>query len=178
VSLPAFLYKPIGFSRKKSVKIISGGQTGVDRAALDAAMDLGLPCGGYCPKGRKAEDGMIPEKYPLQSVSSANYRVRTQKNILEADATLIIFKTLLQGGTRLTVDLCRKHHKPLITIDADAVNLQKAVESLLQFIESNPFCVINVAGPRKSQWPEGYDYAYEAIYTVLKLLPAQGMTRL
>ena len=71
--------------------IISGGQTGVDRAALDAALDLGLPCGGYCPSGRKAEDGTIAEKYPLQCLASPHYKDRTLKNVISADGTLIIF---------------------------------------------------------------------------------------
>jgi hypothetical protein len=158
-----------GFTRKlKTMKIISGGQTGVDRAALDAALDLGLPCGGYCPLGRKAEDGMIPEKYPLQSLPSANYKVRTLKNVLEADATLIIYHKHLKGGTRLTAAMCRNHHKPMMTIDAASQPKKQAIESILKFIVSNHFGIVNVAGPRHSQWPEGYDFVYDVLNAVVQ----------
>jgi hypothetical protein len=71
-------------------KIISGGQTGVDRAALDAAIELGIPHGGHCPRGRRAEDGRIPDRYQLTETDSAQYRVRTERNVLDADATLIL----------------------------------------------------------------------------------------
>ena len=154
------------------MKIISGGQTGVDRAALDAALDLGLPCGGYCPLGRKAEDGMIPEKYPLQSLPSPNYKARTLKNVLEADATLIIYHTRLKGGTRLTADMCRNHHKPMMIIDAASQPKQqakkRAIESILKFIVCNHFGIVNVAGPRHSQWPEGYRFVYDVLNAVVQ----------
>jgi hypothetical protein len=148
--------------------IISGGQTGVDRAALDVALDLGLPCGGYCPLGRAAEDGIIPDKYPLQSLLSGNYPDRTLKNVLEADATLIIFNKQLKGGTWLTADMCRNHHKPMMTIDAASQDRHEAVELSLKFIVDNQFGILNVAGPRRSQWPEGYGYAYDVLNIVLQ----------
>lgn len=150
------------------MRIISGGQTGVDRAALDVALDLEMPCGGYCPRGRKAEDGVIPQQYPLQSLSSANYRDRTLKNLLEADATLIFHNGKLTWGTRLTVDMCREYCKPYQTIDASVRIRQQAVELSLMFIDANHFRTVNVAGPRKSQWPEGYNYVYEVLHSVLK----------
>jgi hypothetical protein len=90
-------------NQKQGFKIISGGQTGVDRAALDAALALNIPCGGWCPKGRKAEDGPIPERYPLQETSSADYRVRTEKNVTDSDGTLILTRGPVTGGTAYTV---------------------------------------------------------------------------
>jgi len=141
----------------------------VDRAALDAALDLGVPCGGYCPRGRKAEDGVIPAKYPLQSLPSANYRDRTLKNLLKADATLIFYNAKLTGGTRLTADLCREHRRPFLAIDAGVHTRQQATESGFEFMIGNSVRMLNVAGPRKSQWPEGYGYVYEVMQSVLKL---------
>lgn len=156
------------------MKIISGGQTGVDRAALDAALELDFPCGGCCPAGRKAEDGVIPEKYPLQCLPSANYKNRTRQNLLDADVTLIFFNKQVKGGTRLTVDTCGKHHKPFITINADATTQPQAVELILEFISRNSVGIINVAGPRKSQWLEGYDYAYQVMHAVLTKLRVEA----
>src|SRR5688572_16678238 len=94
------------------MKIISGGQTGVDRAALDVALELGLPCGGWCPKGRKAEDGVIDPKYPLQETSTDDYPQRTEKNVQDSDATLILTRGKPDGGTALTRSLAREHKKP------------------------------------------------------------------
>lgn len=155
------------------MKIISGGQTGVDRAALDVALDLGVSCGGYCPLGRKAEDGIIPERYPLTILPSARYRDRTIKNLLEAEATVIFFIKTMHGGTRLTAQLCRENNKRFISINADGLDGPKAAELVRRFIDTYQPGSINVAGPRKSQWPGGYDYAYRVLRTVL----AARMTR-
>jgi hypothetical protein len=149
------------------MKILSGGQTGVDRAALDAALDLGVSCGGYCPLGRKAEDGTVPEKYPLKTLPTARYRDRTLKNLLEAEATVIFFNKAMRGGTRLTAQMCRENAKQFISIDADRLDQHKAADLVRNFIDTHHLCSINVAGPRKSQWPGGYDYAYRVLRTVL-----------
>ena len=98
-------------------KIISGGQTGVDRAALDVALELGIPCGGWCPKGRLAEDGPIPLRYPLEETRSKKYPTRTKKNVLAADATLILTRGAADRGTALTIRLAEKYDKPHSVVD-------------------------------------------------------------
>src|SRR3989344_782830 len=107
------------------MKIISGGQTGVDRAALDAALELGLPCGGIVPKGRLAEDGRIPERYPVQECDSEDYVVRTELNVIHSDATLILNRGEISGGTLITAQFCRKHKKPFHVIPMDQITTQQ-----------------------------------------------------
>ena len=99
------------------LKIISGGQTGVDRAALDVAKALAIPCGGWCPRGRKAEDGIIDARYNLQETPSQNYAQRTEWNVRDADATLIIYQQPLEGGTLLTKEYAEKKGKPCFVAD-------------------------------------------------------------
>jgi hypothetical protein len=98
-------------------KIISGGQTGADRAALDVAIKFNIPHGGWIPKGRKAEDGRLPDKYQLQEMSTASYPQRTEKNVLESDGTLIFSRGEPTGGTRYTRMTSLKHRKHLLHID-------------------------------------------------------------
>src|ERR1700759_5523345 len=98
-------------------KIISGGQTGVDRGALDAAIELGVEHGGWCPMGRLAEDGFIPTKYALRQNDSQKYSDRTERNLLEADGTLILYRGELSGGTDLTRFLCQRHGRPALLVD-------------------------------------------------------------
>src|SRR5262249_43447288 len=98
-------------------RLVSGGQTCVDQAALDAALELGVPCGGWCPKGRKAEDGAVPDRHPLTETPSACYAERTRWNVRDADATLILSWGKPTGGTRLTVTECVKAGKPHLVID-------------------------------------------------------------
>ena len=98
-------------------KIISGGQTGADRAALDFAIDHGIPHGGWVPKGRLAEDGPLDPKYRLRETDSEDHSIRTEKNVLDSDGTLILFYNELSGGSLLTLELARKHDRPVLTID-------------------------------------------------------------
>lgn len=152
----------------KSLKIISGGQTGVDRAALDAALARDAPCGGWCPRGRKAEDGRISHRYPLVEVESTDYRERTIKNLMVADGTIIIFFTRPTGGTRLTLDSCIKYLRPYLRIDGDRLSETQAAQKIAEFIEQFDIGVLNVAGPRASGHPRAYDYAFSVINTLLK----------
>ena len=150
------------------MKIISGGQTGVDRAALDAALSLGVPAGGWCPEGRLDESGIIPPHYPLQELPGGGYMERTARNVSEADGTVIFHSGSLQGGTRTTADFCIEKRKPCLSIDATAVSPADGAEQLKEFVQSNRIEILNVAGPRASQWAEGYDYT---IQTLRKFLP-------
>ncbi len=149
-------------------KIISGGQTGVDRAALDAALNFNFPCGGFCPRGRKAEDGIISNEYPLQEHHSHNYSQRTLENVLVADATLIIYTNKLRGGTGLTLRLCKDHNKKHLLINAAEHETDKAAKITQNFIQQHKIEILNVAGPRKSQWLEGYEYVYSTFELIFK----------
>lgn len=149
-------------------KIISGGQTGVDRGALEAALAAGFPCGGWCPADRKAEDGRIPERYPVTPLPHTGYRARTRKNVEDSDGTVIFAPGELTGGTALTLQCCRRHGKPSLVIDAGDVPAQPAVEAVLRFVEAHRIAVLNVAGPRASGWGAGEGFARDVIGAVLK----------
>jgi len=135
------------------MKIISGGQTGVDRGALDAALATGTPCGGWCPAGRKAEDGVIPARYPVREMESPDYAARTRQNILDSDATLLIHFGELEGGTRLTHELCRQLGKPCLVLDMTRGDPGQAVAKITAFVRKQHVRVLNVAGPRASKVP-------------------------
>jgi len=135
-------------------KIISGGQTGADQGALDAALELNHPCGGWCPKGRKSEDGRIPDKYPVTEHSSTEYSVRTEANVIDSDGTLIFTYGQPTGGTKLTVELARKHGKPLYIFDFEGDALNQDPEVIWQWGLDNDVYVLNVAGPRESNHPD------------------------
>ena len=129
-------------------KIISGGQTGADRAALDVAINHGIPCGGWCPKGRKAEDGKIPDRYPLCETDTDSYRERTQKNILDSDGTLILCpEEKMDAGTQITYQLCKEIKKPICIADpADETQIPQVIKWLIK----DNIQVVNIAGPRES----------------------------
>jgi len=142
------------------MKIVSGAQTGVDRAALDAALRVGIDVGGWCPEGRIAEDGVIPAKYPVAELPNAGYKQRTRKNVIDSDGTVVIHFGLPTGGTKKTLSYCEIENKPHLLIDAEEVDLEQATYRLSQFIESNSISVLNVAGPRESGEPRAYNYVY------------------
>lgn len=129
-------------------RVVSGGQTGVDRAALDAAIELGIPCGGWCPRGRKAEDGPIPDRYPLRETAGDDYAQRTEFNVRDSDGTLILASGRLKGGTLLTATLARRMEKPLHVVDLE---VPPAFESIHDWIHENGIRILNIAGPRESQ---------------------------
>jgi len=145
-------------------KIISGGQTGVDRAALDAGLQLGIPIGGACPKGRKAEDGIIDPKYPLQETSTSDYPERTRKNVQDADGTLILFYDHLSGGSALTKQLAEEQNKPVLALD---LQQNPSLGTVTDWINKHKIKTLNVAGPRESTHPGIYQTAY---YFLLKAL--------
>ncbi len=143
-------------------EIISGGQTGVDRAALDASLALGIPCGGWCPRGRRAEDGVIPQRYPLRESDTGAYPQRTALNVAGSDGTLIFARGELSGGTALTAALVRKSGKPCQVVDLVDPQAQD-ITAVLEWLSGNDIAVLNVAGPRESQQPGIYRESREFI---------------
>ncbi len=131
-------------------KIVSGGQTGVDRAALDAALAAGFPSGGWAPKGRMAEDGAIPERYPLDECSIAGNAERTRLNVRDSDATLILTRGEISGGTGLTVEWAEKLSKPCLVVD---LAQPTDPDGIAGWLEGERTKVVNVAGPRESTAP-------------------------
>ncbi|MEM6979733.1 MAG: putative molybdenum carrier protein [Planctomycetota bacterium] len=142
-------------------RIISGGQTGVDRGALDAAVECSIPHGGYCPAGRLAEDGSIPAEYQLWELGSRQYSERTERNLAESDATLIIYINRLSGGTALTRRLCREHDKPVLAVRLSSTVLRSKgfkvdtvhVHQIVHWLSDVKPKTLNVAGPRESNHP-------------------------
>jgi hypothetical protein len=149
-------------------RIVSGGQTGVDRGALDAALAADFECGGWVPGDRMAEDGVIPERYPLVALPNGNYQQRTRLNVVDSDGTAILYDGNLSGGTRLTRDLCDLLSRPCILISAsetpDPIAAGKAV---LRFVDDNNIETLNVAGPRASGWAAGYAFTLGVIAGVI-----------
>jgi len=155
------------------MKIISGGQTGADRAALDAAIKLGLPYGGWLPKGRKAEDGPLPSRYRLEELASERYRDRTEKNIIESDGTLIFSFGPLTGGSALTEAMAIRHDRPCLVIDLDHVSKAEAAGAIGKWIDKHAIQILNVAGPRASGEPR----IYEAVHKILSAIDWKKFTR-
>jgi hypothetical protein len=145
-------------------KIISGGQTGVDRAALDAAIKNGIAHGGWCPRGRAAEDGVIDAKYALQETHSGDYTVRTEWNVRDADGTLILNIGPLDGGTAATLAYARVARKPWLLIDLEQGD---PIPYVQEWIRRHQISVLNVAGPRESKIPGIYEKAYKLLESIL-----------
>ena len=149
-------------------KVVSGGQTGVDRGALDAAIYLDLSHGGWCPRGRLAEDGVIPARYQLQETSAPQYAVRTEQNVIDSDATLILHSGPLSGGTKYTRAMAEKHQRPVQLVDlSDPV----PTETVRQWLQAHGVRVLNVAGPRESSLPGASDAARTYLIELLSDLP-------
>lgn len=149
-------------------KVISGGQTGVDRAGLDAAMAVGLPVAGCCPKGRRAEDGRTPGIYPLRELNQEQYHFRTELNVVDSDGTLIINKGALTQGTRKTYEYAVRHGRPCLV-----VQLEKPlpIEQVVAWIEDHQITTLNIAGPRESKFHGGiYREAQEYLQEFFRIL--------
>ena len=145
-------------------KIVSEGQTGADRAALDVAVELDIPHGGCIPKGRKTEDGTLPKKYHLREMPTASYAARTEQNVIDSDGTLIVSHGKLNGGSATTRRLAKKHHRPWMHVDLEKSNFFKAAREVRDWVAENRIKVLNVAGPRGSKDPG----IYEATKKLLK----------
>ena len=146
-------------------RIVSGGQSGVDRAALDAAEMLGLERGGWCPKGRWAEDGPIPESYPLKETRARSPSGRTRANVRDSDATLIFTDGAPTGGTRLTLAIAEQLKKPCLCVD---FSLGTEATMVRRWIRESGAEILNVAGPRESHSPGIYDMAHGFLLMALK----------
>lgn len=172
--------------------LISGGQTGIDRAALDFAIETGIACSGWCPLGRKAEDGPIPAIYPLQETTSEKYQQRTRLNVKDSDATLILTDGSSSRGTALTINLCLHYHRPFFILSftasldnrqsrstadcidkylpaatrdaAETAMLEQASEWLFRVQPR----ILNVAGPRASECPSGAAIAKSLFISLLQ----------
>jgi hypothetical protein len=182
------------------VKLISGGQTGVDRAALDVALKYGIECGGWCPAGRLDEFGRIPDRYPVQELNQESkegrsldrsgglgtaapwekrgiFPERTLANVRDSDGTIIIYSVQLQGGTEYTLECCKQLQQPHQLIDASKLSAEDAATLIAEFVLENKIDVLNVAGPRQSEWPEGYEYASRALDASVQSITSKSMSR-
>lgn len=149
------------------LKIVSGAQTGVDRGALDAALERGADCGGWCPEGRLAEDGVVPDRYPVRELPDAGYIERTLENVVDSHGTLIIYEKRYDGGTELTAEFCAEHERPLLCLDLALITPDEAGRQVVEFIGDHGIAVLNVAGPRASKWPLGQEQARQVIAAAL-----------
>ena len=151
--------------------IISGGQTGVDRAALDVARERGLPYGGFIPKGRRTEDGTLPDEYVgMTETESSIFAVRTRENVACADATLILARGPPDGGTLLARLTAQAKEKPLLVLDLLEVDHDEAAQRTLAWLRGLPAGSLNVAGPRDSRQPGIYGEARALLEKVLGAL--------
>lgn len=150
-----------------ALTIVSGGQTGVDRAALDAALDAGIPCGGWCPGGRMAEDGPIDARYPLTEIPGSGYIERTRANVADSDGTVILHGGALEGGTLQTRLFCSELGKHCLVISRENTDVAGAAAAIAEFVAGHGIRRLNIAGPRASKQPQIYDWAYAVIAQLL-----------
>jgi hypothetical protein len=151
-------------------KIISGGQTGAARAALDVAIALGIPHGGWIPRGRITEKGPLPEKYRLQEMPSDRYPRGTEQNVMDSDGTLIIARGKLTGGADYTRQMTLKHKKQLLGVDLDQIDLFKAASLVASWIKMRRIAILNVAGPRASKDPQVYSDVINILERAIQIL--------
>jgi len=144
-------------------KIVSGGQTGVDQAALDVAIQLNIRHAGWCPRGRLCENGRIPAKYKLKELPTSDYAARTQQNVIDSDGTLILYRQRLQGGTALTNRYARELHKPVLRVRLD---LTVDMPRIVSWLAEHEIRTLNVAGPRASSHPGLYEQAREVLLSL------------
>ena len=160
-------------------KIVSGGQTVVDRAALDAALELGIVCGGWCPKGRLAEDGRIASRYPLTETASEDYAQRTERNVRDSDGTLIINRgAQLVGGTAQTREVAARLNKPCLVID---LTDPLPSTTIFRWLNTRRVRTLNVAGPRESKQPgisvEAFRYLRDVLCSLWRPSLSGGMAQ-
>jgi hypothetical protein len=147
-------------------KIISGGQTGADQAALDAAIKLDIPHGGWIPKGRLTENGPLPDKYKLTEMPGSGYTLRTEQNVIDSNGTLIISHGQLSEGSEYTRKMAIKHHRPWLHIDLNKTPAFKAATQVCSWIDENAIEILNVAGPRASKDDQIYPAVLKLIESI------------
>lgn len=153
-------------------KIVSGGQTGVDRGALDAVLAMNFPCGGWCPENRMADDGVIPDHYPVEILHDSGYRKRTRQNVMDSDATVIIYFDYIfpKGGTEQTLLECIRQNKPYILMDAVELSTERAAQKISSFVIEKQISVLNVAGPKAQHLPHAHQFTQTTIELLLKMM--------
>jgi hypothetical protein len=139
------------------IKLVSGGQSGADRAALDVAIELGIAHGGWVPQGRWAEDGVLAARYQLRETDSPQVALRTEWNVRDADATLIFFHGEPTGGTALTVRFAASYQKPALCVNLATSDETVAAHAITAWLNEIRPAILNVAGPRASNDPLIYD---------------------
>ena len=142
----------------------------MDRAALDVARKHEIECGGWCPAGRLDEFGKIPDQYPVQELQAGGFTERTLQNVKDSDGTVVIYAAKLAGGTEQTVRFCVEQRRPHEPIDACKISTEKAAQLIADFVRKHKIDILNVAGPRQSEWPAGYDYTTGALEIFLAKL--------
>jgi hypothetical protein len=142
----------------------------VDRGALDAALERGRPCGGWCPDGRLAEDGVIASRYPLVELPGGSYIERTRRNVVDSDGTLVVTFGPATGGTARTIDFCRELGKPMLLLDAQTTTPEIAASQAAGFVSGARISRLNVAGPRASGEPRAHAWAFRMVSRLLDLL--------
>jgi Circularly permutated YpsA SLOG family len=155
-----------------TITVISGGQTGVDQGALEAALLQGVAVGGFCPESRRDEHGPIPERYVthLHSVERGGNLARTILNVVQADGTVLFYWQDIHGGTADTLRACLDYRKPFLPVDASMTNQSAAVSSIMAFLLRHSIFILNVAGPRISSWTEGFAFTRDVMTQVLRNL--------
>jgi hypothetical protein len=159
-------------------RIVSGGQTGADRVALDWAIRNSVPHSGWCPRGRKAEDGRLDAKYLLQETESSGYLQRTRQNVIDSDGTLVVNLGKLDGGTLATVKLAQKLDKPHIVLQLDSGTGDEAVQQLIDWLNRESISTLNIAGPRESKRPGIYSLTNELLDLAANYAYCQSTSRL
>jgi hypothetical protein len=156
--------------KKLVYRIISGGQTGADRAALDWAIRNRVPHSGWCPRGRKAEDGVLPAKYKLRETESTDYRQRTRKNVIDSDGTLVVNLRMFEGGTLKTMQYAKSLGKPHLVLQLDVGAGDENIRQFLNWLQRESIATLNVAGSRKSKRPGIYALANELLERAAKAM--------
>lgn len=139
----------------------------MDRAALDVAMEFGIDCGGWCPAGRHADDGPIPARYPLQETADIDHTVRTENNVRHSDATLILYRGELHGGTAYAVEMARHLGRPVLAIDVEE---PPDIGEITDWLQSTQISTLHIGGPRESSRPGIYDQARSLIMRIITAL--------